>query len=133
MPINPKGLIPFVMLVLAALTCIPPQDCERVSRTLAGDVRNTDGEPIEGARVSVESTDSGYYSNESPPFEQMLTTDRDGQFSTGAFDIFLCEGIRIEVSADGYLSSTFSYPGWAGTAVYTPNLMDLIITLEKAD
>ena len=100
-----KAFIPILMLILAILACVPPQDCMGITFGVEGYIVDEADIPIPNAQIRV--WNEGSY--EKPAFDHTTVSNEDGSFSTESAFSYGCTKFQIEVSADGYESQTRTF------------------------
>jgi hypothetical protein len=106
-------------LILAGVACgVPAQDCMGTTFTVKGYIINSENAPVPNAVVRA-------WNNE-PAFESVVKTDPAGFFETESLFSYSCYSFQIDVSAEGYEStSVTSHP-----YVFTEFSEEITIQLE---
>ena len=126
LPNSLKAIIPIIMLILAILACIPPQDCMGITFGVEGYIVDEVENPIPNAKIR--AWNNGSY--EKPAFDHHTTSNEDGSFKTESAFSYGCVSFQVEVSAEGYETQTLTfYPPSEGFDDELP--AELTIQLEK--
>jgi hypothetical protein len=121
------GILPFVILCVVQLACVPPQDCIGTDFRLRGQIVNAQHEPIEGATARI--FNNGSY--ERPAFDTTTVSDEAGYFQMDSVFSYACTEFALEIKGAGYKAFSMDYyppssEGW-------PNMFvqDAQIVLES--
>jgi hypothetical protein len=130
MKVNRSLVIPMVALLVAILACIPPQDCELITRDIAGQVQDQNGNPVSGATVKLDSIEHDF--GKSGIVDRTLVTDNEGYFKQKV-SVFRCDSVKFVVSKEGFIEYSVTYgidPDMAMNSGWMPT--NLVIALTKA-
>ncbi len=102
-PNTVKALFPIFVLILASLACV--QDCIGITFNVEGSIIDINNNPIPNAKIR--TWNDGSF--EKPAFELQTITDDNGNFKTASAFSYACTPFKVEVSAEGYQTKTFTY------------------------
>ena len=122
-----RWIIPLVLLALAQIACIPPQDCMGITATITGLIVDVSGHPVADATVTVYGKSTDYISF---PESVTVQTNVDGEFTVDGVFTYECADFYIDVTADGYepISDTGPYVIWT---TFGELQQDIIIPLTE--
>jgi hypothetical protein len=99
-------LIPCIMLGLAMLACIPPQDCISGSFVVKGYIVDQDNQPIADATIRIWNR---IEFEGIPAFDEQLASDKAGYFESSLLSSFGCTPFQVEVHHEAFLPQTLTF------------------------